>query len=211
MEGDCIPRNFQQTHENLLQCAKEQFLAFGFERASIREICKEAHVTNGAFYNHFTDKEALFGAIVEPVFQTISQMYNDAAAEQFALVKNDDLLQWWKHEEETLCSMIEYIYAHFEIFQLLLMCSAGTKYADFQDMVVRAEMRETKKFLAELKRRGIPFRNLEDDEWHILVHAHYASLAELVLHNYPKETALKYAHTLAAFFEAGWKAVLGLP
>lgn len=138
-------------------------------------------------------------------------MYNDAAAEQFALVKNDDLLQLWKHEEETLCSMIEYIYAHFEIFQLLLMCSAGTKYADFQDMVVRAEMRETKKFLAELKRRGIPFRDLEDDEWHILVHAHYASLAELVLHNYPKETALKYAHTLAAFFEAGWKAVLGLP
>lgn len=186
-------------------------MAFGFERASIREICKEAHVTNGAFYNHFTDKEALFGAIVDPVFQTISQMYNDAAAEQFALVKNDDLLQLWKHEEETLCSMIEYIYAHFEIFQLLLMCSAGTKYADFQDMVVRAEMRETKKFLAELKRRGIPFRDLEDDEWHILVHAHYASLAELVLHNYPKETALKYAHTLAAFFEAGWKAVLGLP
>ena len=72
-------------------------------------------------------------------------------------------------------------------------------------------VRESKKFLAELKQRGIPVRDLEDDEWHILVYAHYASLAELVLHNYPKETALKYAHTLAAFFEAGWKAVLGLP
>ena len=56
-------------------------------------------------------------------------------------------------------------------------------------------MRESKKFLAELKRRGIPVRDLEDDEWHILMYAHYASLAELVLHNYPKETALKYAHT----------------
>ena len=56
-------------------------------------------------------------------------------------------------------------------------------------------VRQSKMFLAELTRRGIPVRDLEDDEWHILMYAHYASLAELVLHNYPKETALKYAHT----------------
>ena len=55
-----MSRDFQQTHENLLACAKKHFLENGFERASIREICKAAHVTNGAFYNHFEDKEALF-------------------------------------------------------------------------------------------------------------------------------------------------------
>ena len=64
-----MSRDFQQTHENLLACAKEHFLENGFERASIREICKAAHVTNGAFYNHFEDKEALFGALVEPGFR----------------------------------------------------------------------------------------------------------------------------------------------
>ena len=48
-----MSRDFQQTHENLLLCAQKHFLKYGFERASIREICKDAHVTNGAFYNHF--------------------------------------------------------------------------------------------------------------------------------------------------------------
>ena len=72
-----MSRDFQQTHENLLACAKEHFLENGFERASIREICKAAHVTNGAFYNHFEDKEALFGALVEPVVQAVSEMYSD--------------------------------------------------------------------------------------------------------------------------------------
>ena len=42
-----MSRDFQQTHENLLACAKKHFLENGFERASIREICKAAHVTNG--------------------------------------------------------------------------------------------------------------------------------------------------------------------
>ena len=50
-----MSRDFQQTHENLLLCAQKHFLKYGFERASIREICKDAHVTNGAFYNHFED------------------------------------------------------------------------------------------------------------------------------------------------------------
>ena len=59
-----MSRDFQQTHEKLLACAKKHFLEFGFERASIREICKDANVTNGAFYNHFADKEALFGSLV---------------------------------------------------------------------------------------------------------------------------------------------------
>ena len=69
-----MSRDFQQTHENLLACAKKHFLENGFERASIREICKAAHVTNGAFYNHFEDKEALFGALVEPVVQAVSEI-----------------------------------------------------------------------------------------------------------------------------------------
>ena len=42
-----MSRDFQQTHENLLLCAQKHFLEYGFERASIREICKDAHVTNG--------------------------------------------------------------------------------------------------------------------------------------------------------------------
>ena len=52
-----MSRDFQQTHEDLLACVKKHFLENGFERASIREICKAAHVTNGAFYNHFEDKD----------------------------------------------------------------------------------------------------------------------------------------------------------
>lgn len=90
------------------------------------------------------------------------------------------------------------------------MQSAGTKYASFLDDVVRLDVRETHKLIDELKARGVPVHDLEEDEWHMLVHAYYASIAEIVMHNYPKEAALKYAHTLAAFFRSGWNTVLGI-
>ena len=163
-----MSRDFQQTHENLLACAKKHFLENGFERASIREICKAAHVTNGAFYNHFEDKEALFGALVEPVVQAVSEMYSDSVIKHFELARTDELKQLWKLSEDTIRQIIEYIYEHFDVFKLLLMQSAGTKYASFLDDVVRSDVRETQKLIAELKERGVPVHDLEDDEWHML-------------------------------------------
>ena len=205
-----MSRDFQRTHENLLTCAKQHFLLFGFERASIREICKDAHVTNGAFYNHFADKEALFGALVEPVVQIVSQIYSDSVDKHFELIKTEELTTLWKLTEATIAQIIDYIYENFAVFKLLLMHSDGTQYAAFLDEVVRLDVEQTKRLMAELKNRGVPINDLGDDEWHMLVHAYYASLAEIVLHNYTKDAALQYAHTLAAFFSSGWQTVLGI-
>lgn len=205
-----MSRDFQQTHENLLVCAKKHFLDYGYERASIREICKDAHVTNGAFYNHFEDKEALFGALVEPVVQTVTEIYSDSVVRHFELVRADELKQLWKLSENTICRIIEYVYEYFDVFKLLLMQSTGTKYASFLDDVVRSDVRETQKLITELKNRGVPVHDLEEDEWHMLVHSYYSSIAEIVMHNYPKDAAIKYAHTLAAFFSSGWQTVLGI-
>ena len=121
-----MSRDFQQTHEKLLACAKKHFLEFGFERASIREICKDANVTNGAFYNHFADKEALFGSLVESVVQTIQKIYSESIDKHFDLVKTDELKNLWKLSESTIIQIIEYIYESFDVFRLLLMCSSGT-------------------------------------------------------------------------------------
>ena len=205
-----MSRDFQRTHENLLTCAKQYFLLFGFERASIREICKEASVTNGAFYNHFADKEALFGALVEPVIQTVSQIYSDSVDKHFDLIKTEELTTLWQLTEATIAQIIDYIYENFDVFKLLLIHSDGTQYATFLDDVVRLDVEQTKRLIAELKDRGVPVNDLDDDEWHMLVHAYYASLAEIVLHNYTKDAALQYAHTLAAFFSSGWQTVLGI-
>ncbi len=205
-----MSRDFQQTHENLLVCAKKHFLLLGFEKASIREICKDANVTNGAFYRHFNDKEALFGALVDPVINEVDKIYSNSVRQHIELVHTVELNSIWQLSERTIVEIIEYIYDHFDEFRLILMNSEGTRYSSFLDDVVRMEVRETILLFHELKSQKVFVRDLDEEEWHMLIHAFYSSLTEVVLHNYPKEAAVKYAHTLFVFFSSGWQHVLGI-
>ena len=58
-----LPEN-DEIRTALLQSGKQQFLAHGFDRASLRVICRNANVTTGAFYSHFEKKEDLFAFLL---------------------------------------------------------------------------------------------------------------------------------------------------
>ncbi|MBE6034244.1 TetR/AcrR family transcriptional regulator [Aminipila sp.] len=205
-----MSRDYQLTHENLLLSAKKHFLENGYERANLRNICKDANVTNGAFYRHFKDKESLFGALVDPIVETVSDMYSESVSKHFELIHENQLKEIWRLSEDTIISIIEYVYDNFHIFKLLLTCADGTKYVSFIDDVVCMEVKQTIRLMQQLKAQGCSVNDLEEDEWHILIHSYYSSLSEIVMHNYSKTAALKYAHTLADFFSYGWQKILGI-
>jgi len=48
-----------ETKEKVYKVAMEKFVEKGLDETSISEICKEAKVSVGSFYNHFADKEAI--------------------------------------------------------------------------------------------------------------------------------------------------------
>ena len=89
----------------LLKSGKQQFLAHGFDRASLRVICRNANVTTGAFYSHFDKKEDLFCAIVEPTVSAFRELFDTAAG------------------RETV---------DLDEYRLLLDCADGTKFAGFR-------------------------------------------------------------------------------
>ena len=53
----------------ILESAKAEFLSKPYEDVSLREICSKAGVTTGALYKRFTNKEALFDALVAPTLK----------------------------------------------------------------------------------------------------------------------------------------------
>ena len=68
--------NSEETKQKLLFAAKIEFLEKGFQKASLRNICKKAGVTTGALYFFFKDKEDLFSALVSGVYETLTDIFH---------------------------------------------------------------------------------------------------------------------------------------
>lgn len=106
--------DYDYTRKNY-KCCDSGVLNSGYLGASLRKIAKAAHVTTGAMYGYYKNKEALFNDIVEEV------------SEEF---KNDYLVEGINLET------IDYIYQNFEVFKLIICCSKGTRYEEYLDCLV---------------------------------------------------------------------------
>ncbi len=91
------------TREAILSSGKQEFLTNGFDKASLRAICKNAQVTTGAFYSCFSRKEELFSAIVDPMLRKYYPMYDGVIRSAMADIRNCE-----RNEAEG----IEFILAH---------------------------------------------------------------------------------------------------
>ncbi len=144
--------DYKQTHENILNSARKQFAEKGFRDASIRTICKDAGVTNGAFYSHFNSKEDLFGSIVTPCIEGLNELYSSEKEYYLNIQCFDDILNAFRASYSSYAKAIRYVCGHKEEFLLLLDSSAGTEYEGFPDMLIESEAENTLKFLTLSKK-----------------------------------------------------------
>lgn len=54
-----------ETHDKLLEAARQAFIQHGYERASVNDVIALAGLSKGAFYHHFDSKEAVFMELMD--------------------------------------------------------------------------------------------------------------------------------------------------
>lgn len=204
-----MTKDFDKTHKDILESAKREFLKKGFTNANLRALCKDAGITTGAFYRHFPDKAALFDALVEPLLSELDKMYQQTMKDTYALFDTDELKKMWGIYADVLVQYTEFMYRYFDEFKLLLTCAEGTKHQSFTHDLVVLEARETTRIMEEMKRRGFPVNDVSEEELHMVTSAYFASIFEVIIHDYPKEKALKHTHTLVRFLQPGWREIFG--
>ena len=50
--------------DGIIQAAYSEFLAYGFQKASLHKIAEKAGVTTGAIYTRYKNKDALFACLL---------------------------------------------------------------------------------------------------------------------------------------------------
>lgn len=59
------PQHKEQSRQRILQAAAVLFCSKGFDRVTLNQIMKQANMTHGAFYAHFSGKSSLYEAALK--------------------------------------------------------------------------------------------------------------------------------------------------
>lgn len=137
--------DFDKTHELILKSAMKNFISVGFRNASIRNICRDAGVTNGAFYAHFKSKDNLFTALVSDKLHVFNETYQDLS--KMNIRSANDVMRVFEASYGSIETLIHYIYSEKEVFKLILESSDGSSYENFVNDLIDAECENTMKFL----------------------------------------------------------------
>lgn len=195
---------------DILSAGKKKFLEKGFQKASMRSIASSLAVTTGAIYRYYTDKEAIFEALVEEPAKELADRYR-ASQHKFAEMSLKEQLEGLPDvADHEYVWMVDYVYDHFDAFKLIACCSTGTRYEHYLDALIEIEVNASHLLMEKMQREGLNVLPLDEDMVHILASALFNGLFETVRHDTPKEKAVAYVDTLRTFYSAGWFKILGI-
>ena len=103
------------------------------------------------------------------------------------------------------------MYDHFDEFKLILCRAEGTGYADFIEVLVELEVDRSEEYYSHLRKNGMLSGSMTRQLHHMITRAYFTAVCETIVHDVPREEAMKYVDELAIFFHSGWYALATVP
>ncbi len=200
-------RNKTMHHEKIKEAAAAEFLKYGFKDASMRRIASAVEMSPAGLYKHFTSKEEMFSALVEPACRGLMDLFRSEADEQSVSVNSGDISGWDIGQDAKLA--VSYIYDHLDAFRLIVCKSQGTKYESFLHDLAVLEEETTIAFMEILRKQGVGIKDYSLKELHLLTTANVNAVFQAVEHDFTREEAMHYADTLDRFFSKAWREFFG--
>ncbi len=184
----------ENSKELIIRAGKQEFLKYGYKGASLRNICKQAGVTTGAFYFQFENKEQLLDEILRPVIIYFSAMVQKSTMEEFEGESSSA-----DGDEQ----MLEMLWNYKEECQILLEGTAGTAYEK-----VFEELQEGLRqgFLLFFGKYGIS--DVDEKLLDVIVRMRVESYLTIIRKEYTLEETKKLARQIGIYCDAGFEALV---
>ncbi len=184
----------ENSKELIIREGKQEFLKYGYKGASLRNICKQAGVTTGAFYFQFENKEQLLDEILRPVITYFSAMVQKSTMEEFEGESSSA-----DGDEQ----MLEMLWNYKEECQILLEGTAGTAYEK-----VFEELQEGLRqgFLLFFGKYGIS--DVDEKLLDVIVRMRVESYLTIIRKEYTLEETKKLARQIGIYCDAGFEALV---
>ena len=100
MKTKAVTRDPERKVRTILKAARKEFAKSGFDGARVDTIAAKSKISKGLIYHHFTSKDVLFQAVLEQMYQELSEANKELYLEDF-------------EPEEGIIRLAEHTYDYF--------------------------------------------------------------------------------------------------
>ncbi len=120
-EGDNLKEKIFERKNELLQSALEEFAAKSYHNASLNLIIKNAHISKGTFYYHFTDKEELYLYLIKSAFYAKWEFIDKKARAEREIFNKGSIFEKFKIQAKFGSEFAAIYPLYYKLGNMLLM------------------------------------------------------------------------------------------
>lgn len=119
----------KEIRDRILSAAIEEFKEHGFADASIRNIANNAEISLGNIYRYFTNKEALYFAVINPFMESVKLFVKKefVITDQSLKEVSDILVSFIMHYSDELLIIQKGNSVHYETFVNFIVAEMAAK------------------------------------------------------------------------------------
>ena len=176
----------KEIRENILAAAVEEFKEHGYADASIRNIANNAEISLGNIYRYFTNKEALYFAVINPFLNSIRQAIEE------------DIVFEGKDMREASEKLVEFLVDHSDEI-LIIRKGNSVHYEAFVSFIVEAISKKIREML-EKSFPEIDEKIKNPDFYNAVAEGFLTSLFKVLSKDEPLDTQKCNVRELITFF-----------
>ncbi len=198
-----MPNDKTGTNSRIIQAMREEFLTYGYDKASLNRVSAKVGITTAGLYKHFDGKEDMFHFLVKDALDAFLNASSQAEKQMEETDYNPFQKDW-------ATSWTDLIYAHYEGVKLLVCCSAGSKYESFEDDLIQLETSGNSAYAEALLKAGKISKGISEMQWHMLATSYIHLIFETVRHDMTKDEAAEHMQFVCELLYPGWQKIFGL-
>lgn len=184
----------------IIQAAYEEFLACGFQKASLHKIAEKAGVTTGAIYTRYKNKDALFVSLLQDFFGTMKEIFIPAAEEYEKAkqsARTEDILHAIDTEEHIYFRLLS---EHYDDCTLFFCRSDGSSVETILKELMDRKTEQTVEFFSQVYGKAP-----NADAIRLLMGSQFWYFRQLLDEHLEEEKMFVCLKTILDFTNAGWR------
>ena len=186
--------------DGIIQAAYSEFLAYGFQRASVHKIAEKAGVTTGAIYTRYKNKDALFASLLQNFFETMRTLFTPIA-EEYEKAKHsaqpEDILRAINAEERIYFQLL---IGHYDDCSLFFCRSDGSSVETMLHELMDQKAEQTVEFFSQLYGK-----KPNTDAIRLLMGAQFWYFRQLLDKHLEEDEMFACLQAILNFTNAGWQ------